>query len=83
MNIPNDYHSSIYSGFSGRNVRMFCNVEFNFQRSQTEVDSKNYLLHEGLNLTDLGNSETDLEICSIWSEDPDLNTDFYEQCKKS
>ena len=43
MNIPNDYHSSIYSDFSGRNVRIFCNVEFNFQRSQTEVDSKNYL----------------------------------------
>ena len=56
MNIPNDCHSSIYSDFSGRNVRIFCNVEFSFQRSQTEVDSKNYFLLEGLNLTDLGNS---------------------------
>ena len=56
MNIPNDYHSSIYSDFSGRNFRMFCNVEFSFQRSQTEVDSKNYLFLEGLNLTALENS---------------------------
>ena len=56
MNIPNGYDSSRNSDFSGRNVRTFCNVEFNFQRSQTEVDSKNYLFLEGLNLTDLENS---------------------------
>ena len=56
MNIPNDYHSSIYSDFSGGNVGIFCNVECNFQRSLTEVDSKNCLFLEGLNLTDLENS---------------------------
>lgn len=58
-----------------------CRIQFS--EIKQKLTQKNYLLHEGLNLTDLGNSETDLEICSIWSEDPDLNTDFYEQCKKS
>ena len=57
MNIPNGYHSSIYSDFSGRNVGIFCNVESNFQRSLTEVDSKNCLFVEELNSTDLENSQ--------------------------
>lgn len=42
--------------FPGRNVGSFCKVEFNFQRSLREVDSKNDLFLEGFNLTDLENS---------------------------
>lgn len=55
MNIPSGYHSSIYLILQAEMLE-FCNVEFNFQRSLTEVDSKNCLFLEGLNLTDLENS---------------------------